>query len=52
MMLDVVAVSPSSVYRVLRDVGLIKAHNVKPSLKGRDFQQLLRTSIGTSTHRT
>ena len=31
---DVVAVSPSSVYRVLRDAGLIKAHNSKPSLKG------------------
>ena len=28
---DVVAVSPSSVYRVLRDAGLIKAHNSKPS---------------------
>jgi transposase InsO family protein len=31
---DLVAVSPSSVYRVLRDAGLIKAHNSKPSLKG------------------
>ena len=31
---DVVAVSPSSVYRVLRDAGLIKQHNSKPSLKG------------------
>ncbi len=30
---DVVAVSPSSVYRVLRDAGLIKHHNSKPSLK-------------------
>ncbi len=41
MMLDVnvVAVSPSSVYRVLSDAGLIKAHNSKPSLKGKGFQQ-------------
>src|SRR5262249_59504073 len=30
---DVVAVSPSSVDRVLRDAGLIKAHNRKPSKK-------------------
>ena len=39
---DVVAVSPSSVYRVLRDAGLMKAHNIKPSLKGKGFQQPLR----------
>ncbi len=39
---DVVAVSPSSVYRVLRDAGLIKAHNSKPSLKGKGFVQPLR----------
>ena len=39
---DVVAVSPSSVYRVLRDAGLMKAHNSKPSLKGTGFQQPLR----------
>jgi hypothetical protein len=39
---DVVAVSPSSVYRVLRDAGLMKAHNCKPSLKGKGFQQPLR----------
>jgi transposase InsO family protein len=39
---DVVAVSPSSVYRVLRDAGLMKAHNSKPSLKGKGFQQPLR----------
>ena len=38
---DVVAVSPSSVYRVLRDAGLIKYHNSKPSLKGKGFQQPL-----------
>src|SRR5271168_3143973 len=29
---DIVAVSPSSVYRVLRDAGLIKPHSNKPSL--------------------
>ena len=39
---DVVAVSPSSVYRVLREAGLMKAHNSKPSLKGKGFQQPLR----------
>jgi putative transposase len=39
---DVVAVSPSSVYRVLRDAGLMKSHNSKPSLKGQGFQQPLR----------
>jgi putative transposase len=38
---DVVAVSPSSVYRVLRDAGLIKAHKSKPSKKGAGFQQSL-----------
>jgi hypothetical protein len=36
---DVVAVSPSSVYRVLRDAGLITAHGRQPSLKGKGFQQ-------------
>lgn len=39
---DVVAVSPSSVYRVLRKAGLIKAHNSKPSLKGKGFVQPLK----------
>jgi putative transposase len=39
---DLVAVSPSSVYRVLKDAGLIKAHNSKPSLKGKGFVQPLR----------
>jgi putative transposase len=39
---DIVAVSPSSVYRVLRDAGLMKQHNCKPSLKGKGFQQPLR----------
>jgi putative transposase len=39
---DVVAVSPSSVYRVLRDAGLMETHNNKPSLKGKGFQQPVR----------
>jgi transposase InsO family protein len=39
---DVVAVSPSSVYRVLRGAGLMKRHNTKSSLKGKGFQQPLR----------
>ena len=38
---DVVAVSPSSVYRVLRHAGLLNSHNNKPSLKGKGFQQPL-----------
>jgi putative transposase len=36
---DVVATSPSSVYRVLSDAGLMRRHNIKPSLKGTGFQQ-------------
>jgi putative transposase len=36
---DVVAVSPSSVYRVLRDAGLMTRHSCKPSLKGKGFDQ-------------
>jgi putative transposase len=39
---DIVAVSPSSVYRVLRAAELIKRHNSKPSLKGKGFHQPLR----------
>jgi putative transposase len=39
---DVVAVSPSSVYRVLKDAGLMQRHNSKPSLKGKGFQQPIR----------
>jgi transposase InsO family protein len=39
---DVVAASPSSVYRVLRQAGAIKPRNNKPSLKGKGFQQPLR----------
>jgi len=39
---DVVAVSPSSVYRVLDNAGLIRSHTSKSSLKGKGFQQPLR----------
>ena len=41
MMLDanIVAVSPSSVYRVLRKAGLMDRRNVKPSRKGTGFEQ-------------
>ena len=39
---DVVAVSPSSAYRVLRGAGLIDAHKGKPSRKGKGFEQPLR----------
>jgi putative transposase len=39
---DVVAVSPSSVYRVLRDAGLLNRHNRKSSLKGTGFVQPAR----------
>ena len=38
---DVVAVSPSSVYRVLKSAELINRHNCKPSRKGKGFQQPL-----------
>jgi putative transposase len=38
---DVAAASPSSVYRVLRDAGLMERHNTKVSLKGTGFQQPL-----------
>jgi putative transposase len=43
MMLDagVAAVSPSSVYRVLSDAGLMERHNTKVSLKGTGFHQPL-----------
>lgn len=34
---DVVATSPSSVYRVLRDAGRLERHNTKASLKGTGF---------------
>jgi putative transposase len=39
---DVVVVSPSSIYRVLHDAGLMLRHNCKPSLKGKGFQQPLK----------
>ena len=44
MMLDanVVAVSPSSVYRVLQEAGVLQKHNVKSSSKGTGFVQPLR----------
>jgi transposase InsO family protein len=44
MMLDanVVACSPSSVYRVLNDAGLLERHHGKPASKGRGFVQPLR----------
>jgi len=38
---DIVAVSPSSVYRVLRGAGLLRRWNPKPSLKGTGFVQPL-----------
>jgi putative transposase len=39
---DVVAASPSSVYRVLLRAGAIEPRHHKPSLKGKGFQQPLR----------
>ena len=44
MMLDgnLVAVSPSSVYRVLRQAGMMDRQNVKPSRKGKGFEQPLK----------
>jgi putative transposase len=44
MMLDanVAAVSPSSVYRVLKAAGVLEKHNSKPSLKGTGFVQPLQ----------
>ena len=39
---DVVAVSPSSVYRVLRDAGLLRRWNRKASKKGDGFHQPLK----------
>ena len=39
---DIVAVSPSSTYRVLRDAGLLKKWNTKATRKGTGFQQPLR----------
>lgn len=39
---DVVAVSPSSVYRVLKQAGRLGRWNGKPSRKGKGFDQPLR----------
>jgi len=39
---DVVAASPTSVYRVLKAAGLLERHNVQPSKKGTGFVQPLR----------
>ncbi len=39
---DVVAASPSSVYRVLKEAGVLEKHNTKTSLKGKGFVQPLR----------
>jgi transposase InsO family protein len=39
---DIVAVSPSSVYRVLKEAGAIRCWNRKPSKKGTGFVQPLR----------
>jgi putative transposase len=39
---DVVAVSPSSVYRVLKEAGVLAKHNTKPSKKGTGFVQPLQ----------
>jgi transposase InsO family protein len=39
---DVVAVSPTSVYRVLKEAGLMNRHHPGPSKKGKGFTQPLR----------
>jgi putative transposase len=39
---DVVACSPSSVYRVLSQAGLLERHSAKPSSKGKGFVQPLK----------
>jgi len=39
---DILACSPSSVYRVLKEAGLLDRHNPKPSAKGTGFVQPLR----------
>src|SRR5207237_6129862 len=39
---DVVAASPSSVWRVLGQAGLLQRWNPKPSLKGTGFQEPLK----------
>jgi hypothetical protein len=51
---DVVAVSPSSTYRVLKAAGLLQRWNPKASRKGNGFQQPLaphsQITAGTSDH--
>jgi putative transposase len=39
---DIAVCSPSSVYRVLKDAGLMERHNTKPSSKGKGFVQPLK----------
>lgn len=39
---DVAACSPASVYRVLKQAGLLQRHNTKPSSKGTGFMQPLK----------
>jgi transposase InsO family protein len=39
---DVVACSPASVYRVLKEAGLLERHNSQPSSKGKGFVQPLK----------
>ena len=39
---DVVAVSPASVYRVLKEAGCMKPHGGRPSSKGQGFKQPLK----------
>jgi putative transposase len=50
---DVVAVSPSSVYRVLKGAGLLDRNRWAPSKKGKGFVQPLKAHdhrpTGTST---
>ena len=41
---DVVAVSASSVYRVLKAAGVLDRHNTKPSRKGKGFQSTQRAA--------
>ena len=39
---DIVAVSPSSTYRVLKEAGVLRCHTTSPSKKGTGFQQPLQ----------
>jgi len=36
---DIVAISASSVYRVLKAAGVLERHNLKPTRKGKGFKQ-------------